>query len=214
MVQVAVFGALFALPTSLVLAAGEGGNGFQRGDNRMMPQTVDGCVQRTGKTTAECELLVSRLKDFKERKSSEQGWKPEQKDTRMRQGADMGDRGERRGMMDEAGRPGRFGLHSADRFEAMKTRITKMVDFLKAKGINTSELESNFSALKDKMVTAQSDFAKFEAARTAWKADKSAANKTALDVARGTAKESMTAVRTYYHDTLLPLLKTLLQSVV
>jgi hypothetical protein len=108
----------------------------------------------------------------------------------------------------------RFGVDATHRFVDIKARIDKVITFLTSKGVDTGVLQSDFSVLQSKMTTAETDYATLETARVAWKADQSTANKATLESARTTAQASTSAVKTYYHDTLLPLLKTLLQSVV
>lgn len=199
--QVLVFGTFFALPAAQALAAfGEMGSGFGRGGERT-PMTVDSCIQKTGKTAAECQTMIDT---FKARGQEKRGWEGKRDGTLGESGQGM--------KQGQRGGAGRFGMET-HRFAAIQARIDKIITFLDSKGVNTGELKNDYTELKSKMTAAESDFTTLQTARTAWKADSSTANKMALDSARATAKISSSVVKTYYYDIVLPLLKTLLRSV-
>jgi ABC-type phosphate/phosphonate transport system substrate-binding protein len=199
MAQTMILGAFLILPATRAFAAtGEMGNGFGRNGERP-PMTVDGCVQKTGKTATECQTIID---SFTERTR-----------TRTADGGEKDGSQRRDGQSQNTDRPGRFGIDSTDRFAMMKTRLDKVVAFLKSKGADTAVLEDDYAVLKEKMTVAEADFATLRDAKSVWRADQSTANQTALDTARAAAQASSGAVKTYYHDTLLPILKSLLQAI-
>lgn len=202
-VSVIMLGAFLAVPGAQALAAtGDGGGWSGKGGERT-PMTVDSCVQRTGKTADECQTMIDTWKT-RSHDGTEGQWKrdpvahgqntDQQKSENAKQGK-------------------RFGMDSTHRFAAIQARLDRVISFLKSKSADTSTLENHFAVLKEKMTTAQTDFTALKTARTTWQADQSADNQTARDAARTTAKVSSEAVKTYYHEMLLPLLKSLLQSV-
>jgi len=196
MVQALLLGVFLSVPVG-VSAAQDGRGGLGMNGERMGPPTIEDCVQRTGKTTLECQAMMDNIKTRQEKGSLEQG-RGEPRDGNVREGTAQGSR---------------FGIEATHRFVDIKTRIEKVIAFLASKGVDTSVLQNDFSVLKEKMTTAERDYTVLETARVAWKADQNATNKTTLESARTTVRTSTSVVKTYYHNTLLPLLKTLLQSV-
>lgn len=195
-VQALLLGAFLSVPVG-VSAAEDGRSGLGMNGKRMGPPTVEECVQRTGKTTTECQATMDNF----QLKRQDRDVLREGKDGSRERGTQVGTN------------QGRFGMETTHRFADIKTRIDKVIVFLASKGADTSVLQSGFAVLKDKMTSAEADYIALQKARETWKADRSITNKATLDSARTTAQVSTNAVKVYYHDTLLPILKTLLQSV-
>jgi hypothetical protein len=209
-VQVFLLGAIFsAVPVVSALAADEAGWGMKgsaggpmagqfRGDGERPPvPTVDNCVERTGKTETACQEMVERF---------EQGGRP------TLQGG-QGDDGQRKGSLDgqrpnASERPvlGKF-------FDALQNRMEKTISFLQSKDVDTDAIESAFVTLKEKIGVAKTAYETYQDALVAWKSDQTDGNKEALDTARTAAREAAQAVKTYYHESMLPLLKGALQSI-
>lgn len=195
--QALILGAFLAVPVSGVFASeGQGMMGMGRGGE---PPTVASCVEKTGKTEAECQSMMT---SFGNRKPGEEQGNPAASEKR---GSEV--------MKSDDNRTIRREARATDRFKVIETRISKVVVYLAVKGVSTTELESAVSTLKEKMAVAETAGANFETARIAWKVDKTDASKASLENTRTAYKESVAAVKVYYQGTVLPLVKTLLQSV-
>lgn len=197
--QVAILGAFLAVPLSGVLAVdAERGMGFGSDGERGIP-SVTSCVERTGKTEAECQQMMSSWGD---RKPGE-----------GRGNATSSEKRNDRGIKNDTNRPPREEEGMKNRFQVMETRLSRVMAYLQSKQVSTSELESTVAVLKEKIASAERAGVLFETARTTWKNNKTDANKTALESARTNYKTSVTSVKTHYQGTVLPLVKTRLQSV-
>lgn len=227
--QVAILGAFLAVPLSGVLAA-DTGRGMGFGGERGAPTAAE-CAEKTGKTEAECQKMMSSFGSGAKRMGAptvascvEKMGKTEEECRFMMTSLDNRKSGEgsenplvnerriEREVKNDSNRPLRK-VDGVDRFLVMETRISRVVAYLQSKQVPTTELESAVAVLKEKITSAKTAGVQFETARTTWKNDKADANKTALESARTTYKASVASVKTYYQGTVLPLMKTLLQSV-
>lgn len=203
-VQTFLLGAIFsAVPVVSALAADEAGQGMRgsvggpmieqfRGDGERPPvPTVDNCVERTGKTEAECKTMIANFG----------GNRPE---------ANRNGEGLRSEVKEKA--VSRMKRSLSEVFDRIRERIEKTVNFLKEKGVATGDLESASVTLKEKMTAAETAHEAYRTAFVTWEADKSDGNKTALENARTSAKTAADAVRSYYRETVLPLVKAALES--
>ncbi|MBP9727883.1 MAG: hypothetical protein KBD27_00735 [Candidatus Moranbacteria bacterium] len=197
--QVIILGAFLAVPVSGVLAVESNEMGMGRGGERGGPPTVDDCVEKSGKTAEECQAMMKSLE------SRKPGTGP--------QNRVVSEPREARTMKSSETRPIRIEKRATERFTVIEARLSRVMAYLTSKGVATTELAGHVSVLKEKMVSAETAGATFETTRTAWNNDKTDANKTALENARTAYKESVASVKVYYQGTVLPLLKTLLQSV-
>ncbi len=203
--QVIILGTFLTIPLSGVFAADqEQRMGFGRGGKQgeMPPQapTVASCVEKTGKTETECQDMMA---NWESRKPGE-----------GRENNKVSGEKRSEGMKkNETNQPVRSQEKAVDRFVTVEARLVKVVAYLNTKGISTTELEGNIVLLQEKIASAKTAGIAFETARTTWKNDKTDAHKTALESARTTYKESVASVKEYYQKTVLPLVKTLLQSI-
>lgn len=205
--QVLILGVFLAVPLSGVFAADDGqrmnfGRGEGRGQTPPPAPTVASCVEKTGKTEAECQAMITNWGNRKPGGEKE--------------GRTMSNIGEKRSQGikgDDTKRPVRAQEKATDRFVGIEARLSRVVAYLKSKGVSTTVLESDLVLLKEKIASANTAGESFEAARTTWKNNKTDANKTALESTRTAYKESIASVKVYYQGTVLPLVKTLLQSI-
>lgn len=177
--------------------SGEGPRGsFQGGESGEKPPTptVEGCVERTGKTEAECETMIANFGESRPEENRNGEGRPSASGNKE-------------------GTALRMKRSLSEVFDKIRERIEKTITFLKEKDVATGDLESAFAVLKEKMTAAETAHETYRTAFATWEADKTDSNKEALESARTSAKAAADAVRTYYHETVLPLVKTALESV-
>lgn len=186
--------------------------GFKNGERPKM--TVESCVERTGKTEAECQTMMDG------QKNGERPVMGGQKDNR---GGMRGGNGESAGMMGGARSVStaealsvRAERQKADRaqiFANITTRTEKFIAYLDSKSVDTSSVKTMFETLQAKMAGALSAFDTYIASLKVWEGEKNNDNAQVIAANKAALKTSLTEVKTYYRETLIPALRSLVESV-
>lgn len=189
---------------------------FRSGGGRPM-MTVDDCMERTGKTTEECQAIVERFK------SGDRGnWGRSRSDDRR----NTGDTQSSQGMMgrEENRFDGGNQVRSlSDRveqrrtmqqhmYESIENRIQKLLEYLDSKGIDTAKAKDLLATFTSKANDVLSRFGAYIQTLKTWEGDKSDANRSMVASAKSDLRTTLLDASQYYHQTLMPTLRSLIDS--
>lgn len=202
LVQSAILGAAFALPA------------YAAPDGAPQAPTVAGCMERLGKTEAECTEMIATMK---ERRPPDGGQRGDGGDPRgQREG-----RGDGQGMGTDEGkehietaaeRIAKVRSERQRRYERMEGRIGKLIAYLDEQGADTSAVKEQSETFASKAAGISSAYDGYVAALEAFDADGSEANRVAVVSAKEHVRALIIDVSEYYRSTLMPSLRTLIDS--
>lgn len=165
--------------------------------------TVEDCVSRTGQTKAQCTEIINKFKDMSP--SDAKNMKPPSGATgKQMPGLKNGatpqalpnaapDATRVVGNIDaKIERAVRMRTEKERQFLQAESRIEKIIEFLKSKGIDTAEIESNLEIFKTKATAALSAFDAHAQALTGSKTDTSETASAAIQSAQTQIKTTIT----------------------
>lgn len=124
-------------------------------DGRPVP-TVEGCVEKTGKTESECQEMMEKFKNMAPPEKGLRGKRSEgsvSKNGNNSNELKLGEKKMREGesLEGELERAKRIKVEKEEQFKRVKTRIEKIIEFLNSKDADMEELENNLATFQEKV---------------------------------------------------------------
>lgn len=186
--QVFILSAAFALPAHAAFT-------FPGGSPQGGPP-LERCTE-SGKTQEECKAMFEKR----------MGGSGEMKG-KMREKMESGEMKKPSSMA--KGEPRAF--MGKNQLASLEAKATKLIKYLDAKNIDTTEAKSVLETFRSKKAAAEPSLDAFKTAQDQYRENRSEANKQALDTAREAVKKAMKDPLTYAKETMLPLFKKLTSS--
>jgi hypothetical protein len=187
LIQSLILGTAFALPVSAV----------------MERPTVADCVERTGKTEADCKEMLSR---FGKDSRPPEGSLPE--DVPKPSNVDDIERIEK-----PSERVAKMKTDRERRYVRMQERMGKIIAYLDSESVDTSAAKGYLETFKAKVTDILGAYDTYRAALEAYENDGSVGNKAAVVSSKESLRTRIIDTSEYYRSTVMPALRSLIDLV-
>ncbi|MFZ1654773.1 MAG: hypothetical protein WAT84_03005 [Candidatus Moraniibacteriota bacterium] len=182
--------------------------------------TVADCVERTGKTESECQTMMSKMKEGGpgEGGMRQDGMKPAAVGGQPAVRSELRSSTQGRAAPDVVAEalPERAKRQMAVRarsYDVVEARSKKFIEYLQGEGATTTEIEGFLVTFRSKADATLAAFDTYIAALKTWESDKSETNTAAVATAKTVLKAASTETSSYVRETLVPALRTLIDTV-
>ncbi len=188
LIQSVVLGVALALPVSAA----------------MPQQTVADCVERTGRTEADCAEMIARSKDSRppEGGPAEQGGDG----NNVQVDEDI----ERAETVSE--RSTKMRTDRERRYARMQERIGKIITYLDEQGADTAVVKGYLDVFKTKVADILTAYDAYIATLKTYESDGSVANKAAIAVSKDSLRTRIIDASEYYRSTIVTMLRALIDA--